>query len=178
MNLQRFKDDLKYIIINKWICNVPSWRIRRYFLKKFGMVIDNSARIGIGCIITSPERIQIGEGTIINEYCHLDGRGGLIIDKNVSVSIYTKIVTASHVADCSDFSYYEKKTHIEDNVWIGCGAIILDGSTLKKGAIIGAGCVFKGVADELTIYVGNPSVLLRKRNLPSLYQLNYRPYFR
>lgn len=178
MNIQRIKDDMKYIMINRVINRIPSWKIRKIFLKSFGLKIDDSARIGIGCIIIHPEKIVIGSRTVINENCHLDGRGGLTIGKDCSISIYTKIITASHKMNSKDFSYYESDVIIGDNVWVGCGAIILDGSKIKDRSVIGAGTVFKGVANKEDVFIGNPARLIKKRNLQENYEIHYNTYFR
>ena len=44
---------------------------------------------------------------------------------------------------------------IEDDVWIGYGAIILSGSKIGRGAVIGAGSVVSGVIPPYAIYIGN-----------------------
>lgn len=176
--LRRIKADAKYIFINRFLIFFPSWRIRRFFLRLSGMKIGRDSRIAVGTTVIQPESIVIGDRTFINEYCHLDGRGGLSIGNDVSVSIYTKIITASHKANSPTFEYYQKQTVIEDHVWIGCGAIILDDTILKKGCVIGAGCVFKGTADSKAIYVGNPARQIKNRELREDYNLSYRPFFR
>lgn len=178
MDLRRIKSDAKYIFINRIVMWIPSWSIRRFFLQMLGMRISNSARIGIGCIVINPENIVIGDRTIVNEYCHLDGRGGLTIANDVSISIYTRIITASHYLQSSSFEYYSNQTYIGERVWIGCGAIILDGTKIEKEAVIGAGSVFKGVAKSGEVYVGNPAIMIKERKLEEEYQIKYKPYFR
>ncbi len=152
--------------------------IPTFFLRKLGLTIGDGSRIAIGTVIVAPERITIGKRTIINENCHLDGRGGLEIGDDVSISIYTKIITASHRVSSSSFEYYGQKTDIRDNVWIGCGAIILDGSTLEETSVVGAGCVFKGKAEAGWVYVGNPAKPVKTRGITEAYHLDYAPYFR
>ena len=55
-------------------------------------------------------------------------------------------------------------THIEDDLWIGAKVIITPGKILKKGSIIGAGCVLTKDTDSYEIWGGNPGKLIRKRN--------------
>ena len=45
---------------------------------------------------------------------------------------------------------------IEDDVWIGANCTILDGATLRKGCIIGAGSLVRGEVPEYSIQTGNP----------------------
>lgn len=178
MDIKRLKADGKYILLNRLIVFIPSWSVRRFFLKLYGLKIGRNARIGIGTIIVQPETIEIGDRSIINEYCHLDGRGGLMIGNDVSISIYTKIITASHKVNSEEFDYYDEPTIIEDNVWIGCNAIILNGTYLKTGCVIGAGCVFKGDTVINGIYIGNPGQIIKTRQLKCKYEFKYKPYFR
>ena len=50
---------------------------------------------------------------------------------------------------------------IEDDVWIGAGAIILPGTTIHKGAVIGAGAVVTKDVPPFSVVVGNPARIVR-----------------
>ena len=52
---------------------------------------------------------------------------------------------------------------IGNDVWIGYGAIILDGANIGTGAIIGAGTVVKGVIPPYSIFIGNPGKVIKYR---------------
>lgn len=178
MNIYRIKKDLKYILTNHFIMKIPSWAIRRFFLKAMGMKIGRDARIGIGTIVISPERITIGDRSIINENCHLDGRGGLVIGEDVSISNYSIILTASHKKSSPNFEYFENAVTIENNVWLGTRAMVLDGSYLKQGSIIAAGLVYKGITEKNKVYYPINGVTSKNRNLANYYELDYKAYFR
>lgn len=176
--MSRMTYDMKYIILNQIVNKIPSWHLRRFIYRRFGIKIGKGSRIAINTVVIDPDKITIGDNSIINEFCHLDGRGGLEIEDNVSISVYSKIITASHKSNSSSFEYYTKPTRIKTNAWIGCSALILDGSTVERNVIIGAGSVLKGITVEDGIYVGNPIRLLKKRNLETKYTLHYHPFFR
>lgn len=178
MNWNRVLYDFHYIILNRIINQIPSWRIRRYFYVNFGMRIEEEARIGIGTVILNPKGIHIGKRSVINENCYLDGRGKLQIGHDTSISAYTKILSASHKENSGEFRYFENRTVIGNYVWIGTGAIILDGSRIKNYAVVGAGSVLKGTIKENEVAVGNPAKSIKKRNLASPYHLKYKAYFR
>jgi len=57
----------------------------------------------------------------------------------------------------------QKGIIIESNVWIGHGAIILDGVTLSEGTIVGAGSVVTKSFPKFSILAGNPAKLIRNR---------------
>lgn len=46
---------------------------------------------------------------------------------------------------------------VEDDVWIGANATLLDGAVLRRGCVIGAGAVVRGEIPALAICVGAPA---------------------
>ena len=170
--------DLQYVILNKVFCHIPSWTIRRHVYRKCGMHLEPGTRIGIGTVVINPKGIRVGQRSVINENCFLDGRGGLVIGCDTSISAYTRILSASHKVNSDNFQYYERKTRVGSHVWIGTGATILDGSNVKDFAVIGAGTVFKGDAEKGDIYVGNPAKCIKKRRVRNDYHLSLNTYFR
>ena len=57
----------------------------------------------------------------------------------------------------------KKPIVIEDNVWIGTGAIILPGFKLKQGCIIGAGVAVPKDIPENSILAGVPTQLILQK---------------
>lgn len=176
--LHQMLSDLEYIFLNYFVANIPCWHIRKFFYKAFGMSIGKSTRIHMKCIVLAPRRISIGERTVINERCFLDGRGGLQIGNDSSISVFSMLITGSHSKSSPTFAYRPGPIKIGDNVWLGSRAIVLDNSELMDKAIIGAGSVFKGIAEENTVYIGVPAVKANARGLCAAYKQTYKPYFR
>ena len=172
------KRESMYIWIKKIVNKIPCWYLRKILYLFMGMKIGSGSRINAGTIIDTPKNVVIGERCIINENSYLDGRGGLRIGNDVSISIYSKIITASHISNSNTFEYYNDPVVIHDNVWIGVGAIILNGSQINNNAIIGAGCVFKGVAQENGIYAGNPAKMIKTRTISEKYRISNLVFFR
>ena len=71
--------DMLYVFYNYFVCNIPSWTIRKFFYLCGGMKIGRGSRILMKTVVIKPWRISIGERTYINEFCSLDGRGGIEI---------------------------------------------------------------------------------------------------
>ena len=78
-------------------------------------------------VIICPWKIEIGNNSYINEYCFLDGRGGLKIGSNVTVAIYSKLITGYHDINDSSFVYKKKEIVIGDNCVVFAGCIVLGG---------------------------------------------------
>jgi chloramphenicol O-acetyltransferase type B len=57
----------------------------------------------------------------------------------------------------------QSKIIIEDDVWIGYGAIILSGVIIGKGSIVAAGSVVTKDVEPYTIVGGNPASFIKKR---------------
>ena len=56
---------------------------------------------------------------------------------------------------------YSKPITIEDNVWIGGGAILLPGVTIGKNSVIGAGSIVTRSIPENCVAVGNPCRVIK-----------------
>jgi acetyltransferase-like isoleucine patch superfamily enzyme len=53
---------------------------------------------------------------------------------------------------------------IEDDAWIGAGAIVLPGVRIGRGAVVAAGAVVTKDVESFTIVGGVPSVVIGCRN--------------
>ncbi len=67
--------------------------------------------------------------------------------------------------------FYDDPLVIEDDVWIGHGALLLPGCKfIGRGAIIGAGAVVTRNVNRYAIVAGNPARKLRDRFAPDLIE--------
>jgi len=55
--------------------------------------------------------------------------------------------------------------HVHDDVWVGANAVILDGVTIGKGAVLGAASVVTKDVPEYAVVVGNPAKIVKYRKL-------------
>jgi len=51
---------------------------------------------------------------------------------------------------------------VEGEVWIGCGAIILQGVTIGRGAVVTAGAVVNKNVESLTVVGGVPAKIINR----------------
>ena len=172
------RNNFVYIFLNYFVNRIPFWTIRKGIYRLFGMRIGRGSRIMMRCVVLSPENICIGERTIINEYCLIDGRGKLNIGNDCAISNYSKLITGSHDYRNMNFKYITDAIDIGNNVWVCTSAIITAPSNLNDMCVIGAGSVFHGEAKNKGIYVGNPAKIHRYRELNVFYKQNWSPYFR
>ena len=112
--------------------------------------------------------ISIGANCSIHAYSILDSGGGLTIGNNVRIAAHSVVVASNHVFSDSSRPICEqglsvKGIVIEDDVWIGAGARILDGVTIARGSVIGAGSVVTKSTQPYSIVVGVPAKIVSSR---------------
>lgn len=172
--------DILYVFTNYFVCNIPFWPVRKLIYQIRGLKIGKGSRILMKVVIVSPKGIRIGDNTIINEHCFIDGRGGVSIGSNVTIAVYSKLITGSHNIDDGQFSYTNDSIVIEDNVAVFADSVVLGGAHLRRGCVISAkSLVRKGEYEEFSIYGGNLAGYIRKRKSDNIYQQDkYHPLFR
>ena len=127
--------------------------------------ISDNVTISFGCFI-SPLDLHVGENSWLgnnNFIC-----GNVTIGRNVAIGPNVIIPGANHdIKVNKDTSMGNTLkilgTVIEDDVWIGGNASILDGVTVGKGAVIGAGSVVTKNIPAFSIAVGNPAKVIGQR---------------
>ncbi len=107
-------------------------------------------------------RISIGRNCIVGEFSVVRGQGGVAIGDNVIIAPHVQILAVEHIFDDPSRLILEQglRAHgivIEDNVWIGAGAIILDGVQIGQGAVVGAGAVVTHNVEPYTVVTGVPA---------------------
>jgi len=106
--------------------------------------------------------IKIGRDSLIGEYSVIRGQGGVQIGDRVYTSPFAQIIAVNHVFDDPNRPFTEQGITaegitIEDDVWLGAGAVITDGVRVGKGAVIAAGAVVTKDVPPHTVVGGVPA---------------------
>lgn len=142
---------------------------------------------------TRGTRIRVGHDTMIDSFVRIKCAGGsadVEIGKRCFVNSGTVMYSGNGIsigddvliaANCTfapvNHGYKSRATRIrqqgflpgkggiviEDDVWIGAGCILLDGTIIRRGAVVGAGALVRGELQSFGIYTGNPAVLTGER---------------
>ena len=174
--LKRLPVDVKDAVII-FACKQPSHTVRLWILRICGLTIGTNSSIHMGCRLYHPWNIVIGDHTVINPFCLLDGRTGLHIGDNVSISERSLILSLEHDPQSPDFAHRRGITKIGDYAWLGMNATILPGITIGKGAVVAAGAVVTKDAGEYEIVGGVPARKIGTRTKDLRYVLDYRKLF-
>lgn len=140
-------------------------------------------RIGAGSVVHRGTRlfclggVSVGEGTVINGECWIDGRRGVRIGNHVSVSIGCRLLTLSHDPQSAEFAPLGAEIVIEDFSWIGAFAMILPGVHVGRGAVVAAGAVVTRSVPPYTIVAGVPARAVGERRHDVDYRLDHAPLF-
>jgi maltose O-acetyltransferase len=127
--------------------------------------------IGQDSIIQPPfhcsygRNIYIGEHVFLNVMCAILDCNEVHIGQHVMIGPTVQIYTAAHDLKAElRIQGWEvaKPVVIEDNVWLGGGAIILPGVRVGRNAVVGAGAVVTRDVPADTIVAGNPARVIRE----------------
>jgi acetyltransferase-like isoleucine patch superfamily enzyme len=133
------------------------------------IVLGDQILLGRNSILSCYDSaISIGNFVSVGPFCFLVSRSHLTIGSNVAIGAGTHMLAGGHAYDDPDTpvihqARVSKGIVVEDGVWVGIGAKILDGVTLGRNSIVGAGAVvLRSVPPDSTV-VGNPGRVVAKR---------------
>jgi acetyltransferase-like isoleucine patch superfamily enzyme len=112
--------------------------------------------------------ITIGKNCFIGEFNVIRGQGGVKIGDDVYTGPMVQIVAVNHVFSDPDRPIREQGITaqgivIEDDVWIGANVTVVDGVTIGRGSIIGAGAVVTSDIPPYSIAIGTPAKPVKDR---------------
>jgi maltose O-acetyltransferase len=119
--------------------------------------------------------IAIGKHTVINRLCCLDGRGGLRIGDNVSISPGVWLLTDEHDMNDPGFRNRPAPIEIDDYAWLGSRALVLPGVKIGRGAVVAAGAVVTKDVPPYGVVGGVPARPLGTRSTDLRYEIRFRP---
>ena len=107
--------------------------------------------------------LVIGDHCVINSGCVLYTGNGIRIGNHVAIAANCTFAPVNHAHEdrnrlIRDQSFMPSKggITIEDDVWIGANCVLLDGSILRRGCVLGAGSIVRDELDAYTVYAGSP----------------------
>jgi acetyltransferase-like isoleucine patch superfamily enzyme len=112
--------------------------------------------------------LEIGDHSNIGPYCFIGCAGPVRIGERVMMGQSVHLLAEAHRMDDPDRPMQEQGVTrsgivIEDDCWLGAGAKVLDGVTIGRGSVVGAGAVVTRSFPPGSVIAGVPATLLRSR---------------
>jgi maltose O-acetyltransferase len=123
--------------------------------------VEHGAWFGSGRGIRLGERSDLGMDSLII--------GPLVVGRDVMMGPRCILLASSHAFASVDVPMNaqgfveDRPIVIEDDVWVGAGAIILPGVRIGTGSVVGAGSVVTKDVPPWTVVAGNPARAVRSR---------------
>ena len=145
-------------------------------LAKRGLTFGTEVSIGAGTRIRPSSYYggEIGEGLVVGDRssmgsdCFLGCSGLIVLGDDVMLGPGVRVYSENHRFDDVDATIKSQGvergvTVIEDDCWIGSGAVITSGVTVGRGSVVAAGSVVTRDLPEYSVAAGVPARVLRSR---------------
>jgi acetyltransferase-like isoleucine patch superfamily enzyme len=164
-----------------------------YYCRR-GRKFRKHTRISSTAKLIGKEKIDLGDHVWIGHYALVDGTGGVTIGEGVQISSHSIVYSHSsqdairllgrhyiEVPAKQRPGYKLKPVTIGAYTFLGTSSVILPGTQIGSGCIIGAGAVVSGVIPDYAIVQGNPGEITgdtRNRDHKMFHdQLNPETYY-
>jgi virginiamycin A acetyltransferase len=114
------------------------------------VVIGDNSHVNSGTVFYSGNGIYIGENVLIAANCTFAPTNHEYVRRDIPIRLQR-------------FKPSKGGIVIEDDVWIGSNCVILDGSMIRRGVIVGASSLVRGELREFCVYGGSPARFLNER---------------
>lgn len=146
-----------------WFVRNAAWRM---LLAECGPGVYFDHRV----YVKFPRLLSMGHDVSVNRgaefYCSLRDRSRIRIGSNVRIAPNVRFHAAGHDPDHPDFADTGADIVVEDDCWIGAGALVLQGVTIGRGSVVAAGSVVTRDVPPFSIAGGVPARTLRARRSP------------
>jgi acetyltransferase-like isoleucine patch superfamily enzyme len=145
--------------------------MRHSILKCLASSVGGFSWIQPRVTIVHSSRFSVGSFLGVNSGTYINAIGGITLGNHVLIGSNVTISSGRHPIEGTHPPVFARETIplpivIEDDVWIGAGAVIMPGIRLRKGTVVGANAVVTKDTEEFTVVVGAPARAIKKRLLP------------
>ena len=150
-------------------------------LSKFGVTFGDNVTVGSFAMIRPSgyygreigEGMCMGDSSNVGPYCYIGCSGFVTIGSNVLMGPRVSIIAESHNFSRTDITIKQQDVtrrgvQIGDDCWLGSNSVILAGTSIGKGAIVGAGAVVTADVPDYAIVGGVPARPIRNRQKPGV----------
>lgn len=132
--------------------------------------LDNLVSVdrGVDLKVHQQGEILIGKSTYIGPYTCISCYGKLKIGRDCLIASHSSIYAHNHsfgnpTQKIANQGFDCQGITIEDDCWLGSGVRVVDGVTIGRGSIIGAGAVVSRDIPPYSVAVGVPAKVISRR---------------
>jgi len=132
-----------------------------------GAVIDSFVKIKFA---GGDGNITICRNAVVNAGCVIYSGHGVVIGPGSRIAANSTLVGAEHEYRERSKTIWEQRFApsrggilIEEDVWVGTNCVLLDGSILRKGCVVGAHSLVRAELDPYSVNVGIPTKIVGYR---------------
>jgi len=118
--------------------------------KEGSISVGEYTNISANCSLLSETEINLGRYCFLAGHCYLVAGGNHSFDDLSRPIMFQPSVSKGGI-------------RVGDDVWLGAGVIVLDGASIGRGTVVGAGGVVTGPLPEFAVAVGSPARVIRDR---------------
>lgn len=138
---------------------------RAWLLRLFGAKIGKGVRIRPSVNVEIPWNLDIKDGVTVGDYAILYSLGVITIGERTIVSQYAHLCAGTHDHTDRRFPLIRDPITIGADAWIGADAFVGPNVTIGRLSVLGARSSAYRDLEAETVYVGNPTYALKKREL-------------
>ncbi len=118
--------------------------------KEGSIVLEDYANISSNCSLLSETQITIGQYSFLAGHCYLVAGGNHSFDRTDTPIMFQSSKDRGGI-------------DVGEDCWLGASVTVLDGVSMGKGCVIGAGTILTKSFPEYSIVVGNPGRKIKDR---------------
>mgnify|MGYP001182616721 CR=1 FL=1 len=129
----------------------PAYGFRRLLLRMAGMQFGTNVRVRRSAQINRPWNMRVGSLTMIGDDVLVRAESPIVIGSRCVISQFCMLLTATHDRSSSPLA-------IGDDCWVATDSLLLPGSVLEDGVVVGARAMVDGRLSAWQIATGEPAV--------------------
>jgi galactoside O-acetyltransferase len=148
----------------------PGMALRNVVYRALFKRISGFAWIHRRVTFVESNKLSLGKMFYINSGSYIHAMGGVEIGDYVMIGPNVTISTGWHPIAGRFPEMFARPTEsipivIEDDVWIGAGAVVMPGVRIRKGSVIGANSVVMHDTEPYSVVAGSPARKIQSRSI-------------
>ena len=155
---------VRAVLSRPYLSTRLSNRTRVRLWNRLGARIDETAHISPeAALLFLVAPVTVGPGSLLGPGVEIHAWAKVTIGSCVLLSYGAKLFTGGHNLHSPDFEGIRQPIVIQDYAWVAAHALLLPGTSVGRGAVVGAGAVVTGKVPDYAVMAGNPARIIGER---------------